>query len=230
MKTLGVIGGMGPLAGAHFIERLAMKTKAGKDQDHIPTILINQSAIPDRTDYILDHTKENPLPGLIQAAKMLEVAGVSAFCTICVTSHFFEKELKTAISVPFISMIDETVKELQKQRVGAVGILATTGTIKTGLWESRCEKIGVRCFSPEPEEQQTVMKIIYEDIKAGYIRKEPELTRVISHLQEKGAQKILLGCTELPLIAPFLPFDSMIDPLEILAQRVIQLFGKEMQS
>ena len=227
MRTLGIIGGMGPLAGAYFLEMLTRLTDVEKDQEHIPAILISDPTVPDRTGYILKKIGEDPRPILLDKAKKLEQMGVSAFCATCITSHYFLRKLEDELPIPFIDMVELAANYLFKNGIRKVGILATTGTVQVGLFQEVCRQKGIECISPLDEQQEIVMNVIYNDIKAGKMTGQEDLNRVAGMLKDRGAEKVLLGCTELSLLSQKLDSDIFVDPMEILAKEVIALFGKK---
>lgn len=227
MRTLGIIGGMGPLAGAYFLEMLTNLTDVKKDQEHIQAILISDPTVPDRTGYILKKIGQDPYPILLDKAKKLEQMGASAFCATCITSHYFLRKLKDELPIPFIDMIELSANYLCEEGIKKVGIMATTGTVQVGLFQEVCREKGIECISPLDKEQEVVMNVIYNDIKAGKMTGQEDLNRVADTLKDRGAGKILLGCTELSLLSQKLDSDVFADPMKILAKKVIALFGKK---
>lgn len=227
MRTLGIIGGMGPLAGAYFLEMLTNLTDAERDQEHIPAILISDPTVPDRTGYILKKIGEDPSPILLDKAKKLEQMGASAFCATCITSHYFFRKLKDELPIPFIDMVELAANYLCEEGIKKVGIMATTGTVQVGLFQEVCREKGIECISPSDDQQEVVMNVIYNDIKAGKMTGQEDLNRVADTLKDRGAGKVLLGCTELSLLSHKLDSDVFADPMKILAKKVIALFGKK---
>lgn len=136
-KTLGVLGGVGPLATIYFADLVVKMTDAKTDQEHISMVILNHGAIPDRTDYILDHSKPNPLPVMIADAKKLQAAGCDYIVIPCNTAHYFYDEIQKNVDIPIINIIEETVKDAIKTVPGlkTLGVLATEGTIKSGSYE-----------------------------------------------------------------------------------------------
>ena len=132
MKTIGIIGGMGPLATVHLFERIVLRTKAEKDQEHIRVLIDSNTNIPDRTKAILGNGK-SPVKELVNSAKILENGGADFLIMPCNTAHYFIEEIKKNISIPFINMIEESVKFTYDKygKEAVVGIMATDGTIKT---------------------------------------------------------------------------------------------------
>lgn len=224
--ALGIIGGMGPMASAYFQELLVRFTDAAADQQHIPSVLLNLPQIPDRTAYILGESEESPAPVLLEAARTLEGLGVSAIAVTCVTSHCFYDEVAGKIGVPWIHAVRETARYLKGKGVEKAGILATTGTIRTGLFQRELEKAGISWEVPSPERQADVMAVIYEDIKAGRAPDIRRFSRAENSLREKGCAVCILGCTELSLIKRDHPLPGCVDVLEVLAAAAVRACGK----
>src|SRR5699024_6314586 len=135
MKTLGIIGGMGPMATAYLLELIIQMTDAKTDQEHLSVIVLDNPQVPDRTSYILDSSKPSPLPVLEHMAHTLQGIGAGVLCAPCVTSHYFYEELAGSVTVPFVHMVKETARELRLAGKQKAGILATTGTVQTGLFQ-----------------------------------------------------------------------------------------------
>jgi aspartate racemase len=229
-KTIGILGGMGPEATVHLFELIVKKTKAEKDSAHIPIIIYNNPEIPDRTSAIIGRG-ESPLPYLVDSAKILEQAGADFIAMPCVTAHHFYQDIQNNINIPFIHMIRETVyhiisglTDLKKS-----GLLATSGTLETGLFQTEMKKNNIRLIIPAPEEQKQVMEAIYgpQGIKAGF-KDEPrkKLSVIANHLKPKGAEAIIAGCTEIALVTDEIDIDiPIINPLDILASACIRIAG-----
>lgn len=106
--VLGILGGVGPLATAYFMELLIKKTPARTDQDHMPMIVFNDPQIPDRTAYILDHAKPNPRPEMAKVARWLEEAGADYIAIACNTAHYFYDDINEAVKIPVVNIMEET--------------------------------------------------------------------------------------------------------------------------
>lgn len=226
MKTLGVIGGVGPLSTAYFMEVLINSTDADVDQDHINMIVLNHAQIPDRTAYILDNSKPNPVPMMIADAKLLEKIGAQVIVTPCNTAHFFYDELASSVDVLFINMIDETAVFLQESGVKVAGIMATNGTIETKLFQTALEKVGIAAVVPTSENQQWVMDIIYDNVKASKPVELDKFRAIVNELRLNGCEKIILGCTELSVLKrEYSLNDFYVDSLEVLVDKAIVACG-----
>ncbi|MDD5949259.1 MAG: amino acid racemase [Lachnospiraceae bacterium] len=224
MKRLGVIGGLGPMATVYFLQLVTAMSDVKTDQEHIPIRMQSIPDTPDRTAYILDHSKANPLPTLLQAGQRLKEQGAEYIAIPCVTAHYFQETLCREIGLPVIDLLSETVREFQRQQVRKVGILATSGTITSRILQNALEKEGIAVCVPGRVQQQQVMEIIYDQIKAGKPADVERFLEIGCQLKAQGAEKLLLGCTELSLLkrdfGPRLTKDY-VDVLEILAQAVI---------
>ena len=225
-KTLGIIGGMGPMATAYLLQLIIEMTDAKTDQEHLDVIVFNRPRVPDRTAYILDRTRPSPLPVIQAAAHALEGLGAGCLCAPCVTSHYFYGDLAGCVSVPFLNMLAETAAELQAEGKRSVGIMATSGTVRTGLFQSALNQVGLAAVLPPPEGQALVMSLIYDEIKAGLPPDLEKLWRVEGLLRAQGCDSIVLGCTELSLIKRAAPLGpGYLDALEVLSKRCVQACG-----
>lgn len=225
-KQLGVIGGLGPLATAWFMELVIRMTDARTDQQHLDMLIYNIPSIPDRTAYLLDPTKEDPLPAMIRVGKALAQQGAQCVAIPCVTAHHFLPQLSREIPIPIIDAVAETVDHLRAFRVSAAGILATDGTIATKLLQNALESQGIRAVLPDAADQQKVMDLIYQDIKADRPVNVEKFRQVSDHLRRQGAQVNILGCTELSLIKREHNIGpGYIDALEVLAQQSVLRCG-----
>lgn len=220
--TLGIIGGLGPIATAYFMELIIQMTDAARDQEHLPMIIYNSPKIPDRTSYILGNSKENPVWDMIRIGQKLAEEGVACIGIPCITAHYFHKELSENISVPIIHAIEETGMELKDNRIKSAGIMATEGTVHSRIFQDELEKMGIEVFIPEEGYQKLVTELIYKEVKAGKPVDLDKFQRVSAHLRKQGAQVLILGCTELSLIKKdFFIGPGYLDAMEILAQRCI---------
>ena len=229
-EILGVIGGLGPGATAHFMNLVIDMTDVKTDQEHLPMIVYNMPFIPDRTAYILDNTKENPLPKMLEVGKTLCAQGVSRIAVPCVTAHYFMDELEAGVDVPLINGVRETVAYLKEQGITKVGIMATDGTIRSGIFHRELEKQGLVPLAPSAEAQKDVMHLIFNNVKAG---KPAEMDRFFTSakdLRAQGAQAIILGCTELSLIKRDEKIGpGFIDAMEVLARQSVLACGKPLK-
>ena len=226
MKTLGIIGGLGPMATAYFMELVTGMTDVDCDQKHIPIVLQSIPQTPDRTSYILDHIQKNPLPQMVEAGKRLKEAGAAYLAIPCVTAHYFYRELCRQIDLPIISLLEKTADYFRTEGVDEVAILATSGTVMCKIIQQELGKKHIQTLLPDERQQQKIMEIIYKQIKAGRSVEIEEFEQIGTQLQQRGAQKLLLGCTELSLLKrDFTLNQAYADVLEILASAVVTYNG-----
>lgn len=232
-KTLGILGGMGPMATAYFMKIIIDMTDADTDQEHIPMLVYNHTTIPDRTQYILDDTKENPLPILCDDAKKLEKAGVDAIAIPCNTAHFFFEGIQKSVNIPVLHIVKETVEFITKRddKCKKIGILATKGTLKSGVFSDFCNQYGLEAVLPTKSVSDMLMDIIYNKIKKGKKVSVGEFLGIIDDMKESGCDAVILGCTELSVIKSDLHLNryDIIDSLEVLSRRSIELYGKKVK-
>jgi len=228
-RVIGILGGMGPEATLYLFQKVINNTRAARDQDHLRIVIDNNPKIPDRTPAILGQG-ETPLHAMIVTAKNLEKAGADFITIPCVSAHYFIGELRSAVSVPIVSIIDEVAAEIQRRlpKIKTIGLIATTGTVDAGLFQERLSKMDVEVLVPPREiQEKLVMSAIYGDsgIKAGCISFEnkEKILNSSNEMIERGAEGIIAGCTEVPLVAEQNDIDvPFFDSLDILALAAIR--------
>jgi aspartate racemase len=229
MKTIGIIGGMGPLATADLYTKIINFTVAEKDQDHMHVMIDSNPKIPDRTEYIL-HGGESPLPEIVKSIRRLEAAGSEFLIMPCNTAHHIIKEIEATTKIPFINMMEETVKIVAQEYPGQkVGLLATDGTAKSGAYHKYFEPLDIEVVIPQ-KHQKDVMDYIYQGIKTGDLEKDISGVKMaVEEMEAMGATIFILGCTELSAVSEKIRQieKTFLDPLEILAVRSIQEAGRQ---
>jgi aspartate racemase len=227
-KKLGVLGGLGPQATSFFMDRVIEHTNASCDQEHIDMIILNHASTPDRTKAILSGDSEELLRSMIEDVRTLEQLGVANIAIPCNTSHYYYEKLQAETKVPIIHMVRESVRYAQKQfgNVKKIGIMATDGTISSGIYRRECEKAGITAVNPSEERQKDVMHIIYDEIKAGERGSRHLFHSVVDELMTQGCDAIILGCTELSVYKEYhsVP-DICLDAMDILVRESIQRSG-----
>ena len=233
-KTIGIIGGMGPAATADLMKKITDMTDADCDQDHIHLLIDSNTCIPDRTAAILYGGKD-PVPEMLASAKRLESIGADYLIMPCNTAHWFLPVLEKEVSVPFLSMPGETARLLREQDVEIAAVMATDGTVQSGLYEEALRAEGISAIYPDDLQQQTIMSLIYEYIKRGILEPDRlprgEIVDICNDLRARGAQAILLACTELPVAFGLLGLyeSDCVDPTAVLAGAAIRAAGAEIR-
>jgi aspartate racemase len=224
-KILGIIGGMGPLATNIFYKMLIDMTPARKDQDHINMIILSHATMPDRTQAINSGALPTLLKKLREDALFLEKSGAHCIAIPCNTTHVVMDDIQKTVTIPIINMVRETVDYLLNEcdcYNQKVGIMATDGTIKTELYQKEMAQKGLIPVVPDKENQEKMMHIIYDGVKAGTPVNRKDFEAVENQLRENGCKKIVLACTELSCYAIENPLtDIFVDAMEVLARKVI---------
>lgn len=228
-QTLGIIGGVGPLATMFIGEMIVRRTKAQKDQEHLHTIIDNDTNIPDRTAFILDKTKDNPVPVIIEDAKKLASVGADMIAIPCNTAHTFYHDIQEGSPIPVLHMIRETAKRAADLGAKRVGILATTGTLTSRMYQEALEEYGITPVVPDNEIRAYVMTIIYDYVKAGKDVTLEDWQPLEDAMLALNCDRIVLGCTELSIVNRDLKLNEIyIDSLIVLAECAILTCGYEL--
>lgn len=224
---LGVIGGLGPMATAYYMELMIRMTDAKRDQDHPEVIIMNVPSIPDRTAFILGKSQANPCGPMVELGRQLKGLGCSVVATPCVTAHYFHETLQEQIGLPVIHVIRRTAELLRQAGIRRVGLMATDGTVCSGIFQRQVEEQGMELVLPSEAGQKGVMTLIYDQVKAG-IQPDMNLFAAIrDDLRCSGAEVIVLGCTELSLLKKAQDLgDGILDALEVLAKESVLACGK----
>jgi aspartate racemase len=199
-------------------------TEARLDQEHIEMIIYSKPTIPDRTEYILGRSEDNPVYPMLEIGKSLVGLGADYIAIPCITAHYFHDVLSEGIDVPIIHIVKETAQHLKDHGVQCAGIMATEGTISSGLFQKELENIGIRTVIPTKLKQDMVSDLIYKNVKANQPIEEDKFHTVSEELKGNGAEVNILGCTELSLIKRDVKIGpGYIDAMEVLSMRSIQL-------
>lgn len=227
-KTIGILGGMGPLATADLFRKIVSLTDAACDNDHIRIYIDDNASIPDRTAAILSGGTD-PVPAMADSLRKLEMCGADCIIMPCNTAHFFLPRLQALTEAPILSMLEATAKACKMRFPGkTAAVLATKGTLSAGLYQKSLEAESVPYLLPGSSEQDALMRVIYDGVKAGAAPDTycTDMTTVLSRLSGQGADYYILGCTELPLAAELLNLTvPVVDPTEELAKTAIRFCG-----
>jgi aspartate racemase len=200
-KVLGVLGGMGPLASAQFMVRLTLLTPATRDQEHIPTVLWSDPRVPDRTVGRLSRGAD-PLPWLLRGIAGLERAGCGAIAIPCNTAHGWYDEMRAATALPILHIVEAAADELRRLGIsdGRIGVMGTQATLTMRLYQDRLEALGWNCIVPGDDEMSRLVSPAIALVKANRVADAyPPLAQVARRLASRGANAVVLGCTEIPL-------------------------------
>ena len=223
-KVVGVLGGLGPEATLDFYAKVLSLTPATHDQDHLHLIIDSNPQVPNRNEAVAG-TGPSPGPMLAAMAAGLERAGADFLVMICNAAHAFQGEVEAAVSIPFVSIIEETCDAALREVPGLkrVGVLGSSGCLDAGLYQNAFAERGVEVLVPKDADRDLFMKVLYR-VKAG--DKGAEVRDAMRALAEslfgRGAQAVVAGCTEVPLVVggDVLPY-PLIDSTAVLAERTV---------
>lgn len=164
---------------------------------------------------------------MVEIGRELAGQGAELIAVPCVTAHYFQKKLEDSIGIPVVDTIRETALSLKAAGVTKAGILATDGTIESGLFQRAFAGEGISAMLPDRAGQQAVMQIIYQNVKAGQPVDSAAFWRVAEGLFGQGAQAVLLACTELSLVKrDFGLGEGFLDVMEVLARKAVLICGR----
>lgn len=239
---IGILGGMGPQAGLDMAQKLVLETRTGKDQDHLPFILFSMPAsVPDRTEFLLGISEENPAYAIADQFEAMAETGVKLAAMACNTAHaapIFDVVLdlldERGVDLRIFHLVKETIQRARVDHpdIQRIGVLATKGTYQSRLYDLALEEAGLEAINPDSAiRDELIHAALYAPsigIKAtggtvtpGAIQR---IQRAINHLREKGAEAIILGCTEIPLAVNQASVDGtpILDPALIMARKLIR--------
>jgi aspartate racemase len=234
---IGVVGGVGPAATVDFMQKIVRNTPAERDQDHIKVHVEQNPQIPDRTENLVG-AGQDPTIALYATCKKLEDGGADIIAIPCNTAHAYVERIGSRLSIPIVNMLTVTVQSIRARYpdLKQVGLLATSGTLGSGVYRRALEEQGLQQLAPSPAMQEHVMEAIYgrAGVKAGYTegRCQDDLRAGLDDLVRQGAEVIILGCTELPLLLPMAELKhesgktvTLVDPTDTLARRCVEFAG-----
>ncbi len=234
---IGVVGGVGPAATVDFMDKIVRNTPAGRDQEHIKLVVEQNPQIPDRTKNLIGDGID-PTIALYSTCKRLEADEADIIAIPCNTAHAFVERIQPYLSIPIVNMLFETAECIRREHQSCrrIGLLATSGTIGSRVYHDAIADAGFDLIVPDEENQKRVMNAIYgpRGVKAGFTEGEcvEDLLLALTSLVVRGADAIVLGCTELPLLLKQnekFPVAGktvvVLDPTEILARACVRMSG-----
>lgn len=230
-KKIGIIGGMGAAASCLFYQYVTEMTEVSCDQDHLNLMILSDASMPDRTQAILAGEYDEVERKLLDDALTLQKCGCDAIGVTCNTAHFFVDRIVDRLDIPVIHMIDRTASEIAgRDRKGQTAVLATDGTVRTGLYQKRLEKYDEVPFLLPEEYQKLVMYEIYDRIKKGLPCDREVWGKLECFIRRAGCVNAVLACTELSVIKNEIGLDDFyVDPMRVLAREVILFAGKKLK-
>lgn len=229
-KVVGVLGGMGPDATVDFMAKVIALTKADKDQDHLHMLIDHNPTVPNRQTFILGGD-EDPGPAMAAMARRLEDAGADFLVIPCNTAYAFQESILDVVSIPLVSIIEETIDAVGEEvpEAKAIGLLATNGCLQAGVYQSAMSAKNLAAVLPEEDELEQLM-ILVNGIKAGNKGSDvsASMRNLAQALVDRGAAAIIAGCTEIPLVLDSSMLEvPLISSTDVLAQRTVQFAQSE---
>jgi len=231
MKTIGILGGVGPKTTSHIYHSIINYFRESGEKKYPPILIYNLPFpfIIENEAIIEGKNAQKMLPYLIDGAKILEKGGADFGILPCNTLHKYIQEIRESVKIPFLSIIDETLKYVKSKKIKSIGILATETTVKDKLYDNILNKNGISVLYPNRREQNNINKIIIELLKGEKNKlQEKEVKEFFSSLQKRGSEAILLACTDLQIIASNIQAPVLlIDSTEILINASLYLLNKK---
>lgn len=236
---VGILGGMGPLAGVDFAGKLVESTvtlmNVSCDQDHVPFVLWSQPQVPDRSAAALDPQAPDPFPMMMEGIRGLIRAGAKIIAVPCNTAHLWYSPLLKNSTVPLLHIVDAAVSALkQKPSVRHVGVLGTNATLSRSIYQSRLAAEGYRCILPTNADWDNLVSPAITLVKQGKVKAAlPLLDEALANLAERSAQVVILGCTELPIVLEHSLLEervATIDPTRALAEACVRWWISNMMA
>ncbi len=229
-KALYILGGMGPEASIYLYKLLidsAIKDYKAKHNNDFPEIILHSVPVP---DFISDDKSRNKALGMLEQ-RVRQIKKGLCISIACNTAHILLSQLQKNTKIPFVSMIDETAKQIHAKGYKKIGLLATPSTLRYSLYQNALNNFGISTLIPSKNEIKILEQVIRNVLKGEILSKDTlKLKKIAYNLQNRGSQAIILGCTELPLVFPKTFKLPVYNSLKVLAQKLLQIYyEKEIQ-
>lgn len=205
-RTLGLLGGMGPVATVDVLDKVIRATPARRDQDHIPILIRCVPQIPDRSDALVGRGP-SPAEALAQGARALRLAGADFLALACNSAHHWYESISAAFGGPVMHIAQSVTAELQKREAtGPIGIMATSGTVVSGFYQRQLQESGYHCIMPFRDSQANEIDDAIACAKAGnWAAAQLGACHAADALFQRGASQVVMACTELPMALGAVP-------------------------
>lgn len=224
-KVVGILGGMGPQATLDLMAKIIALTPAKAETEHVRMLIDCNPKVPNRVAAIRNEGPD-PTPVLVAMARGLVSQGADLLAIACNTAHYFHPAIAASVPVPVLNLMELTAQRVAERRplVRAVGLLATGGTIKTGLYHRHFEAQGIAVITPDEAADSRFMSLV-TGVKVGKDGPEARagMASMARELLDRGAELVIAGCTEVPLLLADGPGMPVLDPTTVLAERIVQM-------
>lgn len=222
MKTVGILGGMGPEATILLMQKVMAAVPARDDSDHVPLLVHQNPQVPSRIKSLIEGTGEDPGPTLARMARDLEAGGAQALAMPCNTAHHYAPAVREATALPFLDMLDLTAAHLARAGARRIGMLASPATRLAGVFDA---PFATHCLTPVFLEDDAALLSVIRAVKAGEALSalRPRLRTEAEALIAQGADHLLIACTELSLMSDALPtqYRQHTDSLDCLTAAIV---------
>ncbi|WP_222611820.1 aspartate/glutamate racemase family protein [Shimia ponticola] len=221
MRTIGVLGGMGPEATIALMARVVAAVDASDDADHIPLIVDQNTQVPSRIKALIEGTGESPGPVLGEMAARLEAAGAEALVMACNTAHHYADAITSRAGIPFLNIVDLSVRAAVARSDGAIGVLASPAVAQVGLYDDVVQAAGREILHPDGDAALAVIKAVKAEGPTADAARA--LEAVAQGLAEKGAATQIVACTEYSLLLEqiYVPDVTLIDAMDVLVDEIV---------
>lgn len=220
MKTVGILGGMGPEATILLMQKVMAAVPARDDADHVPLIVHQNPQVPSRIKALIEGTGEDPGPTLARMARDLQAAGAQALAMPCNTAHHYAPAVVTATPLPFLNMLDLTVEALASQGARRIGMLASPATRFAGVFSAPFAAHGLTpVYLPDDSRLLALIRAVKASEMPSTLK--ARLNQEAEALLTQGADHLLVACTELSLMTDALPRTApYTDSLDCLTRAI----------
>ena len=201
-KKIGILGGMSPESTVEYYQYITRHYTERFGDYGYPEIIIYSMSFQQYVDWPYAGRWDLVAEGLGQAARQLEVAGADFIVIATNTMHLVVEEVQAAVKVPILSLLDVVADAIQQKGLTSVGLLGTAFTMSSRFYHQALAARGIEVLTPLPDEQQYINDVIYRELVAGKILPDSRrgYLEIIARIAERGAQGMILGCTEIPLL------------------------------
>lgn len=221
MKSVGIIGGLGPETTAEFYLEVIFRCQNLNTKQR-PLIVMSSVPLPFEIENELLATgkgEEEYLPFLITEARRLEVTGVDFLVMPCNSLHVFIDELRRSVKIPVLSIIEETVNYLKDQKISRIGLISTLATVNNKLYEQSLKAAKIEVVLPNDLQQAKMDKVIQRLVSGVHLNKDREYVQtVVKSLTDQGVESVALACTDLQILIPHSNDVTIFDTMKIFAE------------
>lgn len=223
-RTVGILGGKGPEATRLLFQLIIERTPVEKEEDHLRILIDNNPRIPKPALGITGEGPD-PRPALVETGRNLERAGADFIIIACNSAHYYIDEIRNAVDIPLLSIISETVSHVRAASQRNIGLLASTGLIRSRIYQREFERAGITALCPGAEEQEALMEGILRFKNTGEKKNlETAVDHITRRLISRGAEGLVVACTDIPVVFRGRRLSvPCFDTLEVLATAAVRM-------